>query len=55
MGFDPMDALGVSRQALLLGALGGLALAALVAVVRNRKPRGRTVALGLDGEPPSRR
>jgi hypothetical protein len=48
MGLDVMEMLGVSRQALLLGALGGLVLATLVAFVRSRRPRGTPGGLGLD-------
>ena len=55
MGLDVMDMLGVSRQALLLGALGAVVLATVVAVVRSRQSRGTAVALGLDRERPARR
>ena len=50
MGFDVVDVLGVSREALLLGALAGLGLAVLVAVLRSREPRGANEGLGLDRE-----
>ena len=55
MGLDIMDVLGVSRQALLLGAVGGLVLATVVAVVRSRQSRRAPVGLGLEREPPTRR
>lgn len=55
MGFDVMDVLGVSRQVLLLGVLGGLVLATVVAVVRNRQSRGAPVGLGLERERSTRR
>ena len=50
-----VDMLGVPRQTVLLGALGALVLAAVVAVVRSRRPRGTAGALGLDRERPARR
>ena len=50
MGFDVVDMLGVSRQTLLVGALAGLGLAVLVALVRSREGRGGNAGLGLDRE-----
>ena len=50
MGFDVVEMLGVSRQALLAGAVAGLGLAVLVAVVRGRGQRAANEGLGLDRE-----
>ncbi|HET9314674.1 MAG TPA: hypothetical protein VFQ51_03755 [Vicinamibacteria bacterium] len=51
MGFDVVEMLGVSRQTLLVGALAGLGLAVLVALVRSREGRGgNDGGLGLDRE-----
>jgi hypothetical protein len=50
MGFDVVEMLGVSRQALLMGGLAGLGLAVLVAVLRGRGQRAANEGLGLDRE-----
>lgn len=49
MEFDLVQVLGVSREALVVGALVGLGLAVLLAVMRRRRDgRPASAGLGLD-------
>jgi hypothetical protein len=50
MELDLPGMLGVSHQTLLWGALAGLGLAGLLALVRSRQSRGAHEGLGLDRE-----